>query len=292
MTFSAKAGLARDLPPPRWLLDAAGRRLAFSAYPAQSPWLHVLISHGFGEHRGWWQHVALAFQAQGISAYTFDHFHHGMSDGVAADVADYAVLAGGLRLALTQGVEPARAGLPVVLLAHSNGALAALKALAGPADGFAGLVLSSPLLGMPWLTVLYGWPLARLLSLRDPGTFWPLKPRPALLTGDRSLWNGYLEDPYRFRRISVRFFLAMVRETRAAARQASCQGLPLLLVSGGKDRVASLSAMDRWYQRVASPDKRLIRYPDLQHEVFNEAAWPEVFEAVVSWLKARWAPRS
>jgi alpha-beta hydrolase superfamily lysophospholipase len=297
MNSSAKAGLSSALPPTEWLTGGDGKRLATSFYPAPAPWLNVLISHGFAEHRGWWHHVAAALQAGGCTVLTFDHYCHGQSDGVPGDVPHYGVLSDGLRLALEGGLLPRGGGRPTVLLGHSNGGLAALRTLPQIRGSLAGVVLGSPLLGVPWRNVVMGWPVATLLALRDPAAFWPVQLRPWRLTHNEAIWPEYNADPLRFHRISARFFLNMVRESRAAARTASCQGLPLLLLSAGEDVVVSLGAMGRWYSRVGSSDKQRsdkqrLHYPHDRHELFNEADWTLVLQDVLGWLQSRFRPKA
>jgi alpha-beta hydrolase superfamily lysophospholipase len=287
MNSSAKAGLSRELPATEWLTGADGRRLATSYYAAQGPWLNVLVSHGFAEHRGWWHHVAEALRAQGVNVLTYDQYGHGASDGANGDIPGYDGFTSGLRLALEQGVQPRGGGLPIVILGHSNGGLIALLALREVAAQVSGLVLCSPLLGVPWRTALPGWPVAKLLALRDPAAFWPVKVRPWRLTHNRPIWHEYEQDPLRFHRISARFFLAMVAASRRAARAVSCEGVPLLLLSAGEDVVVSRPAMAGWFQRARSADKQRIHYPHARHELFNEANWTLVLDDVLKWLNAR-----
>ena len=289
MSSFAKPGLTDKFPPTRWLRGPHGR-LAGSYYPAKKPWLQVLISHGFAEHRGWWDHVARALSRNGINTFSFDHYHHGRSAGTPGDVPDYDVFASGLKLALDNGFINHK--LPIVLLSHSNGGLAALHALPKLRGKIAGMVLCSPLLGVPELTLAGGWPLAWILSLFNPRIIWPVKLRPWRLTHERSIWDSYQQDPLRFHHISARFFLAMARTSREEQRRASCQGLPLLLLSAGKEQVVSFRAMQRWYQAVKTGDKHRLHYPRYCHELFNESDWPIVFNDVLDWMKARWRRRS
>lgn len=290
MSFSAKAGLAPEPPPTEWLTGPDGR-LATSWYPAADPWLNVLVSHGFAEHRGWWDHVARALQSRGVNTLTYDQYAHGASDGTPGDVPGYGALTAGLRLALEQGLLPRGAGLPTAILAHSNGGLIALLALKDVAARVNALVLCSPLLGVPWQKLLPGWPIAKLLSLRDPAAFWPVKLRPWRLTHNEALWPEYGRDPLRFHRISARFFLAMVSESRRAAREVTCDGLPVLLLSAGEEAVVSLPAMVRWFDRLPNGGKRRIHYPHLRHELFNETHWMQVLEDVLAWLRDRFPGR-
>jgi alpha-beta hydrolase superfamily lysophospholipase len=289
-----KAGLAASLPPPEWLVPrsgpAAGMRLAFRAYSASgSPRAHVLISHGFSEHSGWWQHVALALQASGVSAYLFDHYHHGQSDGRVADVPSYDVLAAGLALALEEGVLPRAGSGPVVLLGHSNGGLASLHALPRLAGRLRGLVLCSPLMRMLWVTQWLGVIPAWTMSVFQPGAYWPLPEHPDRLTSVAALWPQYEQDPLRFHKITPRFYLAMRAASARARARTDVDGLPLLLLSAEDELVVDRPAMLRWYERLAAADKTHIVHPGCRHELFNEREWLRVVEEVVSWIAARCA---
>jgi acylglycerol lipase len=290
-----KAGLAASLPAPEWLVPrggpAAGMRLAFRAYPASGglPRAHVLVSHGFSEHSGWWQHVAQALQARGLSAYLFDHYHHGQSDGRVADVPSYDVLAAGLALALDEGVLPRAGGAPVVLLGHSNGGLASLHALHRVAARLSGLVLCSPLIQMPWVSQWLGAFPAWAMSLVNPGAYWSLPEEPRRLTSDATLWPMYQRDPLRFHKITPRFYLAMRVACALALARTDVEGLPLLLLSADGDQVVNRPAMLRWYARLDTRDKTHIAHPDCRHELFNERDWLRVVEEVVSWIAAHCA---
>ncbi len=292
MNSSTRAGLSTDLPPPFWLKNRQGMRLAVSEYPAPRPWLHLVVSHGFGEHRGWYHHVAGALREQGISTYTFDHFHHGISDGRPADIPAFGVLTEGLRLVLEQGVGPRLPpGAPLALLGHSNGGLAVIRALGElPVGQVSCVVLSNPLLGLPLRTTLWGAALAGVLGLFAPRLRLPTRPVPERLTGDSTIWPDYDRDPYRFRSISVRFFKAMLFAAHTAYWEANCQGLPLLLLCGERDWVVDRFATRNWFARLESERKKLIAYPTLRHELLNEREWGLVVADIVAWLKQLPAP--
>lgn len=289
MNSSIRAGLASEPPPLRWLENAQGQRLAFSEYPAADPWLHLLVSHGFGEHRGWYHHLAGALRGQGISTYTFDHYHHGVSDGRRADVAQYGALTEGLRLALEKGVLPGLAPVARVgILGHSNGALAVLRSLNSlPTEAVSCVVLSNPLLRLPWPVSWWGPALAALLGRFSPALRVPFHTIPSRLTGNAEIWRDYGRDPYRFRVISVRFFKAMMSAAEAARKQANCQGLPLLLLFGERDPVVNSGATLDWFERLSTGRKHMISYPRLRHELFNEREWEVVVADMVDWLKVQ-----
>lgn len=289
MSSSIRAGLAAEPPPFRWLEDAQGQRLAFSEYPAAEPWLHLLISHGFGEHRGWYHHLAEALRARGISTYTFDHYHHGISDGRPGDAPRYAALTDGLRLALEKGLMPGLGpGARVGLLGHSNGGLTVLRALPSLPSGVVSCVaLSNPLLGLPLSVSWWARPLAAVLGLLAPKLQLPVNTVPERLSGNSEIWPDYARDSLRFRSVSVRFFGAMAAAARLARREANCHGQPLLLLFGRSDPVVNGAATLGWFQRLNTQQKKMIAYPGLRHELFNEREWEAVAMDLVEWLKAQ-----
>lgn len=288
MSSSTSPGLTDALPPVTWL-DGPHGRLAFYPCAAERPWLHVLISHGFAEHSGWWFHVAQALQAQGVSAYLFDHYHHGRSAGTPADAPDYASLVDGLRTVLDVGVTPRLNGAPLVLLGHSNGALVSVLALATlPAEAVQGLVLCSPYLGLRPKVAWFAVPLACVLRLISVRLRVPLPVRPWRVTGYQPIWPQYKADPLRFRSLTVRFFLAMRRALRAARGVHTLGGRPLLLLQAGVEQVVSPEAIESWYAAVQAEDKSRRVYPGLHHELFNEGDWETVLGDLLGWCRARW----
>lgn len=290
MTSSTpRAGLCTELPPHQWLENGDGRRIAFSSYPAKKPWLHLLISHGFGEHRGWYDHIGQFLSEKGISTYIYDQFHHGLSDGNSADPPHYSALTEGLRLAYVQGVEPQmKKGDSLAVMGHSNGGLVALKTLNQfPAGRPAFLVLSNPLLGFPpAVETLFCW------FYRGIGHFFgqtrlPTHSNPARNTSNQAVWPDYHKDPLRFRSLTLRFLFSMTSNAKSTRENLTSLDIPVLLLSGEKDKIANPLYARRWFEKLKAPEKKLVNYPTLRHELLNEVSWQGVLEDMISWLKSQ-----
>lgn len=294
MNSSIRAGLATSPLPTQQLAGPGGRRLAFSAYPAPNPWLHLLISHGYGEHRGWYDHVARAFQAAGISAYTFDHFHHGISSGKPGDAADYAEFPLGVRLALEQGVAPLReAGVPLALFGHSNGGLAVLHALGQLEPGsLAAVVLCNPLLGLPRRPLRWDLWLSRLIGYFNPGFMIAHPSVPGLLTANEAIWPDYARDPLRLRALSQRFYKQMAVSARRARTRVVALEAPLLLLLAGREKIVRQGATLAWFSALQAPAKERLDYPGLHHELLQETEWQRVVADVVDWLRTLAPPKA
>jgi alpha-beta hydrolase superfamily lysophospholipase len=190
-------------------------------------------------------------------------------------------------------VTPRLGGAPLVLLAHSNGALVTLLALGGlPAGAVQGLVLCSPYLGMRYQSALPGLLVANVLRWIAPGRRVPLASRPWRLTGERRIWPQYQSDPLRFSFVTPRFFLAMRRALRAVQGVRELGGRPLLLLRAGHEQVVRGAAADAWFARLRSADKSRRDYPALHHELFNEREWADVLGDVLAWCRQRWGARA
>lgn len=291
---SYTSGLTKNPIPPEFLEGKFGK-VAFFPFPAEKPWLHLLISHGLSEHAGWYHHLARTFQERGISTYLFDHYHHGQSAGTPGDVPDYSVLVEGFHRALHQGVTPRRSGdAPLAVLAHSNGALVALLALhqlsqdgVDTVDSVAALAFTSPYLGMHPFGAFYGTAVATLLSWINPAFQIRLPTVPERLTNQRAIWPQYLADPLRFNGLSARFFLAMRRALRQAAALSYPPGRPLLVLTAGAEQVVDVPSISRWFARTGARDNSLKTYPGLRHELFHDESWLEIVEEIVDWLAER-----
>ena len=281
-------GLTEHPPEPEWLSGPRGR-LAWYPYPAKGAWLRVLVSHGFGEHSGWWHHVARALAARGVATYLYDQYHHGLSEGAPGDAPSYGLLSDGFRLALARVEETSQGtAAPLVVLAHSNGALIALRALQDiPAATIPGLVLSSPFLGMPRQLAVFGTLLASLLNLFAPRLKVPNLLRADRLTTESSIWPQYTADPLRFQHLTPRFFLAMRRAVAGVPSLRFPAARALLLLVAGEERVVSVPALRGFFERIRSRDKTLRTFPGLRHELFNAPEWEALVDEVVEWCRER-----
>ena len=67
--------------------------------------------------------------------------------------------------------------------------------------------------------------------------------------------------------------------------------LPILLLHGEKDSLASADGSKFLDRHIASSDKTLILYPELFHEIFNEPEKDAVLTDMTEWLDRHVAAR-
>lgn len=107
---------------------------------------------------------------------------------------------------------------------------------------------------------------------------------PTLFT-DEPEWQRFIEnDPMTLRLVSCQFLLASMRMTRQAEASAERIRCPVLMMLAGRDRIIDNEEMHRFYERIASRDKRLIEYPDACHTLEFERNPEPFITSLIEWL--------
>jgi acylglycerol lipase len=247
----------------------------------------VVIAHGAAEHSGRYAPLAARLVGAGFAVYALDHRGHGHSDGPRSliDRLDRAVADLGHLVDQATADHDGRAPF---LLGHSMGASLALDyALAAPPGRLAGLILSGPLVALDTPRPLLA--LSRLLARVAPrlGVYGV---DAAAISRDPDQVRRYDDDPLVHRgKLPVRTVAELAGAIATFPRRAPDLALPLLIMQGLADRIVPPAGAKALAGRAGSKDKTLELYPDLYHEIFNEAE-PErtaVLDDLVAWLQAR-----
>lgn len=261
-----------------------GTRLHVVDYhPASAASGSVVILHGLGEHAGRYRHVADFFVARGFAVRTYDHRGHGRSDGKRGDVPGndtllddaYAVMADWRAQSRTPAAAP-------LLVGHSMGGLFAARLATEGRTPLSGLVLSSPALALP----LNGAQklLLKTLSALAPGLAVSNGLKVRYLSHDAAVVAAYQADPLVHDRISARLLNAMLAAIDGAQQAAASLSIPVLLLVSGSDRLVDARGSRDFHARLQPALARLIEYPSLYHELFNETDAAQVFGDLDNWL--------
>ena len=178
------------------------------------------------------------------------------------------------------------AGESLFAIGHSQGGLiASLWAIRHPGL-LSGLVLSSP-----WFRLAKPPPAAKLLVAQVVGRFLPRLPvasglDSSQLTSDPEMQRWTDRDPLYGRKATPRWFEEAGRAQGEALRRAAELETPLLVLAGGADPIADVSAERAFFDGATSPDKKLVVYDGFRHELFNEMHRDQPIGEAVAWLKA------
>ena len=291
-----------------------GTRLSVAARRVDSPRGILQISHGMAEHKERYYGFMEYLAARGIASLIMDHRGHGGSvadraylgyfgergaDGVVFDMAQ-----------LARAIREEYPGVPLIMLAHSMGALAGRAYIQQHGDLLAGLVVS----GNPGYNASApaGVRIAKFVQKRRSaramckpltwGMFSPfvLKSRGfstmnGWVCGDSAVVRAYDEDPlcgFEFTANGYEALLTLMARAYDPKAPAPNRDLPVAFFSGAKDPVmAGERALRRAAQLLTNAGYRSVEvklYPGLRHEIMNErgkqAVWRDMAEKIDQWI--------
>jgi alpha-beta hydrolase superfamily lysophospholipase len=232
--------------------------------------VRVILIHGIVSHSGWYLRSCQHLADNAIEVHALDRRGSGLSfrdrgdsphvDQWIQDFDDY--------------LDGLSCQLPTVVLGVSwGGKLAALLAARQSINrrrnksALAGVGLICPgiyayqqvSLTKQWMVRMATW--GGLVNQRVPI---PLRD-PALFT-QSSFYKTYIrDDPFTLRKITVRFAVAdleLNRLVRACAEQIQ---IPMFLMLAGQERIVDNDRTRMYWDRVASPQKAIVEYPDAAH---------------------------
>ncbi|HPD07476.1 MAG TPA: lysophospholipase [Candidatus Bipolaricaulis sp.] len=270
---------------PRSLRTADGLSLFVRVWPGEGKGSLGII-HGYGEHSGRYDGFARWLNARGWSVAACDLRGHGNSPGRRGHIrrfADYLHDA----TALHGFLQGRAGGRPVFLLGHSLGGLIAIRYLQGGAEGLGGLILSAPFLKAELPIPTWKVALSRVLSRGWPSFSSPSGLGGALVSRDPEIVAEYGRDPLMHRKATARWLTETLTAQEDAFAWAPELSIPLLLLHGDADPIASVSATRRFFAAAGSHDKTLNVYGGFLHEVLNEIGKERVWEDIASWLDER-----
>ncbi len=256
--------------------ELAGRRgrVVVRVWPNPDARYVALLSHGYGEHTGRYEHVAARLVSDGAAVYAPDHLGHGRSEGEPALIENGEDLTADLH-AVADLARSEHPGMAVVLLGHSMGGLIATRFAQQHAEELSALVLSGPVIG--------GNPAIEALAEMDPIPEIPIDP--AILSRDSTVRDAYAADPLvyhgPFKAPTVR---ALIAGVAAVAAGPGFGDLPVLWIHGEEDMLVPLASTREALARLRGPATEERLYPGGLHESFNEINRDEVLDEVVAFL--------
>jgi alpha-beta hydrolase superfamily lysophospholipase len=247
----------------------------------------LVVSHGFGEHGGYYQQTAeILGPALDLDVVAMDYRGHGKSHGARGVVRQYDDLVDDLRVVLAwvdrQGLDG-----PRFILGHSNGGQVALRLLLQDPSGIAAVILSNPALKLALPVSPVKRSIGRLLLRFAPGVTLQGEVRPDLLTRDPIVQREHLADPLRHSRMSAPLFFGLIEGGEMLIARAGEIRTPMLVLLGSDDPVIDPAATRVFFDRLASPEKTLLVYPEMLHQPLSELGREKVFADVVQWTTTR-----
>lgn len=178
--------------------------------------------------------------------------------------------------------------LPVFLLGHSMGGLAAIRTVMEKQLSLAGVILSSPCVGLVNPPKKSMELLTKMLNPIVPSLRLSSNLEPGLGTRNKDFHARDLEDPLMVKKVSIRWYRELDKAMKIANEGArSFLDLPTLVVQAGDDRIIDKRAVRNWFNRIPSTDKAYKEWEHFYHEVFNEPEREIVFKSALSFVELR-----
>lgn len=245
----------------------------------------VCIAHGLGEHADRYEHVAEELTGAGFAVVAADHRGHGHSGGLRGHTESFDdYVADLLAFARSQQGELG-ASLPLYLLGHSMGGLITVKALQSGTDlPLAGAIISNPCLGVAVQAPKVKVALAKGLSKLLPKLRLDNELNTPDLCRDQAVIDAYEADPLVHRKISARWYTALLEAMENANERSEAVSVPTLWLLSGKDVICDTQLATSFAASLPSHSTEQLRFPEAYHEAHNGPDKSKVLAGVVSWL--------
>jgi len=256
-------------------------------WPAKNPRSTLVGVHGYSEHSGRYSHLAEFLNSKDVDVFWIDLPGHGLSEGARNNIDDFNDYVVSLDRFVRE-VERMEASRPLHLFGHSLGGLVSIRLLQQQTPhSLQSLILSGPLLGLDRFDAV------KMNFLRLLTSFFPnirLRNKRELsgpyLTRDESILKDRAADPLINTHVTFHWFREFCRAHDVAWASVERIHLPVLMLLAGDERVVSSQAIQEFFKKIPSVDKRLIDYPEMKHEVVNELGRERVFEDIASWISS------
>jgi alpha-beta hydrolase superfamily lysophospholipase len=248
----------------------------------------LVIVHGYAEHKGRYGELVGQLVAAGYQCHLLDLRGHGRSGGPRGHVARFEDYRSDLERFLEE-VRKLATPAPLLLLGHSLGGLIALDFVLHHPEVFDSLTVSSPFLA-PALKI----PFLKRTFLPFLARFFPTLAvqsglQASWLSHDADVVHAYETDPLVFSTVTLGWFVAVRKGQEEVFNRATEIRTPILTLIGDADAIAAPGRTRALFERLGSEPKRLIAYPGLFHEVFNEIERGRVVADLLAWLAERTA---
>ncbi len=263
---------------------AKRKALYYQAWlPSERPKAVIVLVHGLADHSSRYNNVVNYLLPKGFAIWSYDQRGHGKSPGTRCYVNRFTDLTSDLDKFFTL-VREQNPGLPLFVIGHSMGALESMAFVANHSNDITGVALSGLLLKTGQSVPALMLKLANVLSAIVP-RFGVQRLDCGAISRDDSVVEGYVKDPLVFTgKIPARMGAELLEAMTEAQTKLPTINIPVLLLHGAADRLATPSSSQLMYDTIASSDKELHFFPGCYHEIFNEPCHEYVLGVLSQWL--------
>lgn len=242
----------------------------------------LIITHGYGEHQGYYEPMADYFIINGFNVLSYDLRSHGRSEGRRGDVAKFQYFIDDL----SNIIDHLKIQYPdskLFLLGHSLGGNITINYLLKNSR----VHIHKAIVTSPWLRLAFEPPLIKKILAKIGLALFPS----LVIKGELNIKNlsrnqqfikTFESDPLNYDLISSRYYKEIIDAGEYALANTDKLGTSLLLCHGDDDEITSYDASKLFAERSGS----LFKSWDggFRHVIFSEENKEEVFNYFLKYL--------
>ena len=268
----------------RWE-TADGREVEGQLWPHDEAAASVVLIHGAGDHIGRFEWLARQLNVSGYQVIGADWQGNGQSPGTRGYVESFELVCDEIDRMIRAARE--RSSSPLFLYGQSLGGLLALyRMMQGKKPAVAGVIASSPALGLAIDPPAWKLLVGRTLGKPFPKMNLPTGIQVDELTRDEAAQEAFRNDRLRHGRICARTFFSMLDLATWVNTNPERLNTPTLVMHGESDTVTDCEASKR-FSESAFDDCQFKPWPELRHELHQEIGKQEVVEYVIRWIESQ-----
>jgi len=246
----------------------------------------LLLVHGLGAQSRRWECMADFFLEKNISSYAIDLKGFGETEGPRGHIGSFRTYFEDIKR-LRDIISKQNPGKKVFILGESMGALISFIMAIRDPGLFDGLVCISPAFAsrLKFTALEYVKILSALLY--DPAKQFDMPFTPEMCTTDCDYQEMMDTDPreHRTGTSKLLFNIAMAQIRSMIFRGEITTSVLFLLA--GNDVLVSPEASKSIFERLRTPDKTIIEYPEMCHALSIETGKERIFEDILKWVRKR-----
>jgi alpha-beta hydrolase superfamily lysophospholipase len=242
----------------------------------------IAIIHGMGEHSNRYINIVNHFVPRGYDIFAFDLRGNGRSPGQRGYINSWTEIRNDINAFLN--LIKRQSDTPLFILGHSLGGVVALDYCTRHSEGLQGVIASSPAIGKTGVPAIF-WVLARILNRIWPRFSLNIRLDISNFSRDPAAAEAFKNDLLFHTRGTARLGVEVRHIVEWIHAHSGELRIPLLIVHGTDDKIASPDGSREYFQNVTFDDKELREYKGGYHELFNDIIKKQVLADTEQWLK-------